>query len=48
MKLEFSQQILQKYTHNKFHEHPTIGSGRADRHDELIVAFQVFSKAPKN
>ena len=34
MKLEFSWQILDKYSDTKFHENPSIGSRRTDGHDE--------------
>jgi len=44
MKLEFSRQIVEKYSNIKFHENPSSGSqvvpcGRTDKHDNLTVAF---------
>jgi hypothetical protein len=56
MKLEFSRQILEKYSNIKFHGNTSIG-GRTDscwrtygRTDitKLIVAFRYFANAPKN
>ena len=51
MKLEFSQQIFEKYSNIKFHENPFLGSrdvsrGQKDGHDEIV--FRNFAKAPKN
>jgi hypothetical protein len=55
MKLEFSQQIFQKYSNIKFHENPHSGkrvvpcgrtNGRTDM-TELIVAFRKFAKSAK-
>ena len=39
LELEFSRQIFEKYSNDKFHENPSSGSrvvrcGRTDRHDE--------------
>jgi hypothetical protein len=55
MKLEFSRQILEKFTTIKFHEKPSCGSrvvpyGRTDSQTDiskLIVAFRNFANAPK-
>ena len=52
MKLEFSQQILEKYTNMKFHKHPTIRSrvvpcGRMDRHDKTNSRFSKFFERAK-
>jgi len=52
MTLEFSRQILEKYSNTKFHENPSSGgrvvlSGRTDM-TKLIVTFQNFANAPKN
>ena len=59
MKLEFSRQIIEKYSNIKFHENPSIGSravpcGRMSRRKDrrrdmmkLILAFRNFAKAPK-
>ena len=52
MKLEFSQQLLEKSWNIKFHENPPSGepskSMRKDRHDEAnILAFRNFPNAPK-
>jgi hypothetical protein len=51
MKLEFSQQIFEKYSNIKFHENPSIGSPvlpciRTDT-TKLTDAFRNFAKAPK-
>jgi hypothetical protein len=56
MKLEFLQQILEKYSNIKFNENPQSGSrivlreqadGRADM-TTVIVAFRNFANAPKS
>ena len=52
MKLEFSQQIWEKYSDVKFHENPSnwsggVPCGRTDRRTKLIVASRNFIKAPK-
>ena len=55
MKLEFSWNIFEKYSHIKFHENPLSGSravpfgqtvGQTDT-AKLIVAFDNFAKAPE-
>jgi hypothetical protein len=55
MKLEFSRQIFEKSSDNRFHQNPSSGSrvfprgqtdGRTDM--KLIVAFRNFANAPKN
>jgi tRNA U38,U39,U40 pseudouridine synthase TruA len=56
MKLEFSRQILGKYSNIKFHENPSSGSrvvpcGRTDGGTDmmkLVVAFHTFENKPKN
>ena len=56
MKLEYSQQIFEKYSNIKFHENPSSGSrvvqcGQTDGQEnrtKLTVAFQNFTNAPKN
>jgi len=54
MKLEFSQQIFEKYCHNKFHENPPTETqdkrtdGRADSHNETDSCFRNFGNASKN
>jgi len=58
MKLEFSRQILEKYSNVKFHENPSKGSrvvscGRThtDRRTDmtkLTVGFRNFANAPIN
>ena len=57
MKLEFSQQVLEKYSDIKFHENPSSGSrvvpcgrtdGRTDRHDEANSRFPNLANAPEN
>jgi len=57
MKLEFSLQIVEKYSRMKFHENPSIGSrvvpcrqtgGRTDRQtviSNITVAFRNFANA---
>jgi hypothetical protein len=53
-KLEFSQQVFEKYSNIKFHENPSIGSRavpceRTDRQTDmtkLTVASRNFAKAP--
>jgi len=50
MKLEFSRQIFEKYSNNKFHENPSIGRrvvpcGQTDRHEEAVT-FCKFANAP--
>jgi hypothetical protein len=53
MKLEFSQQVFEKYSDSKFHENPSSvaelfrADGRTDL-TKLIVAFRKFANAPKN
>jgi len=47
MKLEFSQQILEKELNVKFHKNPSSGSrvvsyGHMDRHDEANSVFSQF------
>jgi hypothetical protein len=49
--LEFSRQVLEKYSNTKFHENPSIGSrvvscGQTDM-TKLIVALRNFANAPK-
>ena len=52
MKLEFSQQIFEKYLDIKFHENPSSGSRvvpcRRTDVTKLIVAFRSFANAPKS
>jgi hypothetical protein len=57
MKLEFSRQIIKKYSNTKFHENPSSGVQlfHADRRTDermvvtkLIVAFRNFVNAPNN
>jgi len=49
-KLEFSQNIFEKYSNIKFHEHPSSGSrravpcGRTDRNDEANSRFSQFGE----
>jgi hypothetical protein len=59
MKLEFSQNILEKYSNDKCHENPTsetriIPCGKTDKRTDrrtdltkLTVAFRIFAEAPK-
>jgi hypothetical protein len=47
IKLEFSRQILEKYSNITFHENPSSGSrvvpcGGTDRHDEAYSRFSQF------
>jgi len=47
MKLQFSRQIFEKSSNNKFHENRSNGSrvvpgGRTDRHDEVNSRFSQF------
>jgi hypothetical protein len=50
MKLEFSVQIFEKYSHIKFHEHPFSGSRVVPRErtdmKKVIVSFRNFVNAP--
>jgi len=56
MNLEFSRQILEKYTNTKFHENPSIGTelfhaeGRTDRqtdrHNKANSRFSKFCERP--
>ena len=56
IKLEFSPQILEKYSNIKFHENPSSGSrvvplGRANGRTDmtmLTVAYRNFAKEPKS
>jgi len=56
MKLEFSLQIVEKFSNIIFHEYSSVGSrvnprGRTDGQTDmtkLIVAFRNFANAPKN
>jgi hypothetical protein len=56
MKIEFSQQIFEKYSNIKFHENPSSGRrdvpyGRIDRRTDMtkvIVAFRNLANAPTN
>ena len=53
MKVELSQQSLEKYSNIKFHENLFSGSWvvpwlQTDRYDKLIVAFYKTAKVPKN
>jgi len=50
MKLEFSQQISEKYSNIKFHENPSSGSpvvpcGQTDGHDEADSRFSQFCES---
>jgi len=53
-KLEFSQQIFEKYSNIKFHENLSCGSrvvscGQTDIYGKAICApFAILRKAPKN
>jgi hypothetical protein len=51
MKLEFSRDIVEKYSNINFNENPSSGSrfafGQTDK-TTLIVVFRNFVKAPKN
>jgi len=52
MKIEFSRQILEKYSNTKFHENPSSGNqvvpcGQTEV-TKLIMAFRNFANAPKN
>ena len=52
MKLEFSLQVFEKYSHIKLHENPLSGSrgapcGRMDRHDKANSRFSNFADAPQ-
>jgi hypothetical protein len=56
MKLEYFQQIFEKYSNIKFHDNPSSGSrvvprggtnGRTDM-AKPVATFRSFSKAPKN
>jgi len=55
MKLEFSQQIFEKYSDIKFHKNPSSGSrvvpcGQTDGRTDMTkptVAFRNFANAPK-
>jgi hypothetical protein len=55
MKLEFSQQIFEKYSNIKFYAYPSSGSrvvpcgradGHRDRHDEANSRFSQFCERP--
>jgi len=53
MKIEFSRQILEKYSNIKFHENPSsrVPCGQIDIQTDmkrLKVAFRNFANAPKN
>jgi len=56
IKLEFSRQILEKYSNIKFRENPSSGNrvflcGQTERQTDmtkLIVAFRNFTNATKN
>jgi len=53
IKLEFSQQIFEKYSNITFHENPSSGSQffHADRGTErtkLTAVLRIFSNAPYN
>ena len=45
MKLDDSEQIIEKYSNIRLHENPYTRSRRTDEHDE---AFHSFVNAPKN
>jgi len=53
MKLEFSQQIFEKYSNTNFHENPSSGNpvipcGQTDGHDEADNNFpQLCERAQK-
>jgi hypothetical protein len=47
MKIEFSQQIFEKYSNTKFYENPPVGAElfHADRQTDMtkpIVTFRIF------
>jgi len=50
MKLEFSQQIFEKYSNIKFHENPSSGSrvfsNRTDGHDEANSRLSQLCERP--
>jgi hypothetical protein len=55
MKIEYSEQVFEKYSNIKFHEYPSSGSRvvsvRTDRRTDmtkLIVTSRNFAKAPEN
>jgi hypothetical protein len=57
MKIDFSRQILKKYSNIKLHENPSVGAkllhakeqldGRTDT-TKRIVVFRNFTNSPKN
>jgi len=55
MKLEFSRQIIEKFSHNLFYENPSSGTrvvpcGQTDRQTDMTklkIAFRNFSKGAK-
>ena len=51
MKLEFSEQIVEKYSNIKFHENPSSTSrvvlcGQTDRHDKANRRFSQICERP--
>jgi hypothetical protein len=53
MKLEFSEQIFEKYSNIKFHENlsngsQVVASGREDRHDKTKSHFWKFYERAQN
>ena len=52
MKLEFSQQLCEKYSNTKFHENLSNGSGAVPSGQtdmtKITVAFRISANRPKN
>jgi hypothetical protein len=52
MKLDFSREVLEKYSNTEFHEHMSNDSrvvqyGRTDRYDEACNRFSQFCQSAK-
>jgi hypothetical protein len=47
MKLEFSQQIVEKISNIKFNQNPSSGSGWTEGHDKVNSRFSNFANVPK-